>query len=583
MSVKRNRDEEEPTTTSTTSIAAAAPRVIIDCHYPALDCEGARSAVSTQIGTVYGLKNKYHASSDLIVCGPQVLRDRMDVAYKTDKWGAGFSYETRSVAEVLESNKTNISKTDVVYLSPDALVLLDTVSPDKTYIISALQDRGQEVGQAFVSLARARELGVSARRLPLHEHVQLRTGTALTVPGVFQLLMECSPLGGTKPFEEAVKLSVPPRQVQAWKPMQCPHQWIDRLVAAGGDAQTQPIRCRGCGARTTVEMSLYEEKHCGDFETDAEGVYVNLAPPAVVPSRAAYLPQSIRDALSWSNTIHTMPKVCVNVRPDFGLPFSPSSSSVRLCVERCVAVCRAENIVFAEVLVPLDADIIDTVSSVLFDHRAHVCARIVVEVDCSRSSSSSSNVRETIESRLRNSGASPSAIVTGVRIINISSAATARGVITAVREIHGGAYLRVAVSLSEAMTSPQEILNTLMLLRRGERVHFSNHFVQSNVLYTSALDKLLYVEVTCADPAVITKATADALFVPHPKLVLCPPPARSTGEASELTALMSEVQRTHKLTLKHMRALARSAVACAFISGGDDDEVRENILEMVTK
>ena len=75
---------------------------------------------------------------------------------------------------VSDQNYTDLFKQEnIVYLSPDAEEVIETVDPEKTYVIGGIVDRVTEKGiPRYASLEASQADKVKALRLPLDEFVE---------------------------------------------------------------------------------------------------------------------------------------------------------------------------------------------------------------------------------------------------------------------------------------------------------------------------------------------------------------------------------------------------------------------------
>lgn len=77
-----------------------------------------------------------------------------------------------------ESYLEAFEKASIVYLTSDSETVLDQLDPNSVYIIGGLVDHNHHKG---LSLARAEKHGLKTARLPLGEHVCMKTRTVLTI------------------------------------------------------------------------------------------------------------------------------------------------------------------------------------------------------------------------------------------------------------------------------------------------------------------------------------------------------------------------------------------------------------------
>uniref|UniRef100_A0A8D8JSL0 tRNA (guanine(9)-N(1))-methyltransferase n=1 Tax=Culex pipiens TaxID=7175 RepID=A0A8D8JSL0_CULPI len=75
----------------------------------------------------------------------------------------------------------------LVYLTSESDNVLDVLEKDKVYVIGGLVDHNQHKGHCHTLADR---LGIRHARLPLSEHVVIKTRTILTINQVFEILMK---------------------------------------------------------------------------------------------------------------------------------------------------------------------------------------------------------------------------------------------------------------------------------------------------------------------------------------------------------------------------------------------------------
>ena len=87
-----------------------------------------------------------------------------------------------------ETPPTTVPTRNLVYLSPDATDLLETVDADTMYVIGGIVDLRAR-GTAW-SLPKANALGIKTARLPIREHLPHATNQILNIDTVLKLLLE---------------------------------------------------------------------------------------------------------------------------------------------------------------------------------------------------------------------------------------------------------------------------------------------------------------------------------------------------------------------------------------------------------
>lgn len=92
--------------------------------------------------------------------------------------------------KITEDSFLNVFKTEqIVYLTSDSDNVLTELDPNAVYIIGGLVDHNHHKG---ISLRRAEERGLRTARLPLSEHISIKTRTVLTIVHVFDILLKVS-------------------------------------------------------------------------------------------------------------------------------------------------------------------------------------------------------------------------------------------------------------------------------------------------------------------------------------------------------------------------------------------------------
>lgn len=103
-----------------------------------------------------------------------------------EKWDVKFHDKCHSqVFGTGQENADCKSKEDIVYLSSDSENVIETLLPQKVYIIGALVDHNLHKG---LCLSQAKKMGLSHGRLPIDEYVKLNSRKVLTIDHVFQIM-----------------------------------------------------------------------------------------------------------------------------------------------------------------------------------------------------------------------------------------------------------------------------------------------------------------------------------------------------------------------------------------------------------
>ncbi|KAF0716591.1 Aste57867_2769 [Aphanomyces stellatus] len=154
-------------------------RIAIDCGYDEIMSNKEVNSLSKQIKFCYGVVKRMENPFSLTVTNC-TEGSRIEAAldrFSAKKWPIMLKPE--SVGDLFPAE-------DLVFLTPDATTLLDTVDPSKVYVIGGIVDRSRVKGR---SLKAATALGVATARLPIQEHVTDRyTDHILNVNTVLEIL-----------------------------------------------------------------------------------------------------------------------------------------------------------------------------------------------------------------------------------------------------------------------------------------------------------------------------------------------------------------------------------------------------------
>ncbi|XP_058442966.1 tRNA methyltransferase 10 homolog A [Malaya genurostris] len=128
-------------------------------------------------------------------------------------------YQHWDVKFSADSFLQKFDKPKIVYLTSESNNVLSQLEKDHVYVIGGLVDHNQHKGHCH---ALASEMGIKHARLPLSEHIVIKTRTILTINQVFEILMkiqlgrewqdtllEVLPMRkGAKPIDEASEETV---------------------------------------------------------------------------------------------------------------------------------------------------------------------------------------------------------------------------------------------------------------------------------------------------------------------------------------------------------------------------------------
>ncbi|KAI1714534.1 tRNA (Guanine-1)-methyltransferase domain-containing protein [Ditylenchus destructor] len=154
---------------------------------------------------------------------------------------------------VLEDSISEIwRKEDIVYLTAESENVLESLQPDKAYVIGGLLDHNSQKGLCH---SIAIDKGYSHARLPIDEFVKMRTRKVLTINQVFEILLRFSE---SQNWEEAFFSVIPKRKGP------------ERLEKPTGSDEVE--LSDSTGAREVVELSdsVEMQSACSIIELDED-------------------------------------------------------------------------------------------------------------------------------------------------------------------------------------------------------------------------------------------------------------------------------------------------------------------------
>jgi tRNA (guanine9-N1)-methyltransferase len=174
-------------------------QILVDLSFEGLMNQKEIVSLSSQICRCYALNRRTTKPYRLVVMGlGGELERRMKTAFpEYTKWDIEFS------SKPLEEYK---DKQTIVYLSPDADKVLSEIDPECTYVIGGLIDRNRHKNAAAI---RANELGVETVKLPLGDHIKLKSSQVLTIVHVYELMCKQRECGS---WAEAISAVIPERK-----------------------------------------------------------------------------------------------------------------------------------------------------------------------------------------------------------------------------------------------------------------------------------------------------------------------------------------------------------------------------------
>jgi len=153
--------------------------------------------MSKQSQTCYSIQRRFEMPSQLFFLE---FTDQLLQLYQT--YLPGIGNWTVNKSDTIANNVAN-----AVYLTAEADEPLETVDKGIMYIIGGIVDRNRLPGLCH---ARAIELNIPQRRLPIKENVKLSTRCVLTVPHVYQLLLK---RGQGQSWKDALKSTLSKKKI----------------------------------------------------------------------------------------------------------------------------------------------------------------------------------------------------------------------------------------------------------------------------------------------------------------------------------------------------------------------------------
>lgn len=147
-------------------------RVAVDLEFDDLMMDKDICKCAKQLLWVYTINRKAKQPLQLYYTGLQEGGRLKQVLDKND------GYRNWDVRIGAESYTQLFQSEQIVYLTSDSDTVLTELDKDKVYIVGGLVDHNHHKG---VSLERANKKGLQTARLPLGEHVKIKTRTVLTI------------------------------------------------------------------------------------------------------------------------------------------------------------------------------------------------------------------------------------------------------------------------------------------------------------------------------------------------------------------------------------------------------------------
>jgi len=152
-------------------------RVVVDVAFDDLMSDWEICKVHKQLQRCYSINRRLADPLQFYITNLYgKTKDKFDSVQGSSLWDVHFKSE--SYLDVF-------SKCDIVYLTSESPNVLEDIVESKVYIIGGLVDHNRLKGHCL-SIAETQE--VNHARLPIDEHIELKTRKVLTINDVFQIL-----------------------------------------------------------------------------------------------------------------------------------------------------------------------------------------------------------------------------------------------------------------------------------------------------------------------------------------------------------------------------------------------------------
>jgi len=161
----------------TESKLEGAPRVAIDLQFEELMKDKEVNSLVKQLHYCYSINNRLEKPIRIAYTS-LTGRVREDLKKQNALNWKGVTFSEEPYNKVFEHD-------DIVYLTAESETVLDVIEADKVYIIGGLVDRNRHKG---ITHERAQAAKVRTARLPIAEHMDLKSRHVLAVNHVFDIL-----------------------------------------------------------------------------------------------------------------------------------------------------------------------------------------------------------------------------------------------------------------------------------------------------------------------------------------------------------------------------------------------------------
>lgn len=176
-------------------------KVIFDLSFNGLMVNREMSSLCTQIMRCYAANRRANRPFNLGVSSfTGDIGERFKAMYSEhERWD--MTFQSEHYTETCERDK-------IIYLTPDSDTVLETIDAEHIYIIGGIVDKNRFKGKTQQV---ATQLNVKTARLPVPEHIDLKTSPVLTIFHVVEIMlkfMDCND------WKQSLEAFVPQRNMK---------------------------------------------------------------------------------------------------------------------------------------------------------------------------------------------------------------------------------------------------------------------------------------------------------------------------------------------------------------------------------
>lgn len=160
--------------------------IILDCAFDDLMNDREIVSTSNQITRAYSSnRRENHFAHMKVTSFNKRLKNRFDEEMKGCNYSNWKNFEFHEDDQLIMGPEVDKSK--LVYLTADTDDKLETLEPGMTYVVGGIVDKNRH---KLLCYNKAREYGISAKRLPIDEFINISGRKVLTTTHVVQLMLK---------------------------------------------------------------------------------------------------------------------------------------------------------------------------------------------------------------------------------------------------------------------------------------------------------------------------------------------------------------------------------------------------------